>query len=130
MVITLTAEGARRVAPWSDEGAPRRLCPPGMVASKDGHMDEKQGKRDIVGAIRRLVELAMPDLRHYYRMTRKARVAAVYASDGEYFCDVQPLRNDESADPKEPLVPRVALPVLWGGPDRGVVWPARDGRAV
>lgn len=86
-------------------------------------MDEKQGKRDIVGTIRRLVELAMPDLRHYYRMTRKARVAAVYASDGEYFCDVQPLRNDESADPKEPLVPCVALPVLWGGPDRGVVCP-------
>lgn len=90
-------------------------------------MDEKQGKRDIVGAIRRLVELAMPDLRHYYRMTRKARVAAVYASDGEYFCDVQPLRNDESADPKEPVVPRVALPVLWGGPDRGVVCPPVTG---
>ena len=90
-------------------------------------MDEKQGKRDIVGAIRRLVELAMPDLRHYYRMTRKARVAAVYASDGEYFCDVQPLRNDESADPKEPLVPRVTLPVLWGGPDRGVVCPPVTG---
>lgn len=86
-------------------------------------MDEKQGKRDIVGAIRRLVELAMPDLRHYYRMTKKARVVAVYESSGEYFCDVQPLRNDESADPKEPVVPRVALPVLWGGPDRGVVCP-------
>lgn len=90
-------------------------------------MDEKQGKRDIVGAIRRLVELAMPDLRHYYRMTKKARVVAVYESSGEYFCDVQPLRNDESADPKEPVVPRVALPVLWGGPDRGVVCPPVTG---
>ena len=46
-------------------------------------MDEKQGKRDIVGAIRRLVELAMPDLRHYYRMTKKAKVVAVYESSGE-----------------------------------------------
>lgn len=90
-------------------------------------MSEQTGKRDIVGIIRKLVELAMPDLRHYYRMTRKARVAAVYASDGEYFCDVQPLRNDESADPKEPLVPRVTLPVLWGGPDRGVVCPPVTG---
>ncbi len=86
-------------------------------------MNEQQGKRDIVGAIRRLVELSMPDLRHYYRITRKARVVAVYASDGRYFVDVQPLRNDESADPKEPVVPRVALPVLWGGRDRGVVCP-------
>lgn len=90
-------------------------------------MDDSQGKRDLVGLIRKLVELAMPDLRHYYRLPRKARVVAVYASDGEYFCDVQPLRNDESADPKEPVVPRVALPVLWGGPDRGVVCPPVSG---
>lgn len=90
-------------------------------------MDDSQGKRDLVGLIRKLVELAMPDLRHYYRLPRKARVVAVYASDGEYFCDVQPLRNDESADPKEPAVPRVALPVLWGGPDRGVVCPPVPG---
>ena len=90
-------------------------------------MDDSQGKRDLVGLIRKLVELAMPDLRHYYRLPRKARVVAVYASDGEYFCDVQPLRNDESPDPKEPVVPRVALPVLWGGPDRGVVCPPVSG---
>lgn len=86
-------------------------------------MDESQGRRDIVGVIRKLVELAMPNLRHYYRMTRKARVAAVYESSGEYFCDVQPLRNDESVDALEPVVPRVSLPVLWGGPDRGIVCP-------
>lgn len=86
-------------------------------------MNEQQSKRDIVGTIRRLVELAMPNLRHYYRMTKKAKVVAVYASNGEYFCDVQPLRNDETPDPAEPVVPRVALPVLWGGPDRGVVCP-------
>lgn len=86
-------------------------------------MNEQQSKRDVVGTLRRLVELAMPNLRHYYRMTKKAKVVAVYASDGEYFCDVQPLRNDESADPAEPVVPRVAIPVLWGGPDRGVVCP-------
>ena len=86
-------------------------------------MDEQRSKRDVVGMIRRLVELAMPNLRHYYRMTKKAKVVAVYPSNGEYFCDVQPLRNDETPDPLEPVVPRVALPVLWGGPDRGVVCP-------
>ena len=86
-------------------------------------MEEQQGKRDLVGTIRRLVELAMPDFRHYYRMTKKARIEAVYTSNGEYFADVQPLRNDESPDTKEPIVPRVALPVVWGGPKRGVVCP-------
>lgn len=90
-------------------------------------MDEQQGKRDVVGMIRKIVELAMPNLRHYYRITRKARIVAVYACNGEYFTDVQPLRNDESPDPKEPVVPRVALPVLWGGPDRGVVCPPVSG---
>lgn len=100
-----------------------RAWPAAHGPAQGVEVDEQQSKRDIVGTIRRLVELARPNLRHYYRMTKKAKVVAVYASDGEYFCDVQPLRNDESPDPKEPVVPRVALPVLWGGPDRGVVCP-------
>lgn len=78
---------------------------------------------NLLQLIRRAVELCMPDLRHYYRVTRKARVVAAYASDGAYYADVQPLRNDETDDPAEPVVPRVELPVLWGGPDRGVVCP-------
>ena len=86
-------------------------------------MDDQQGKRDVVGMIGRLVELAMPNLRHYYRMTKKAKIVAVYPSNGEYFADVQPLRNDESEDPSEPVVPHVTIPTLWGGPDRGVVCP-------
>lgn len=79
--------------------------------------------KDILDLLKKALELAMPDLRHYYRMTRKARVVNVYASDGQYFCDVQPLRNDESDDPAEPVVPKVELPVIWGGPKRGVVCP-------
>lgn len=90
-------------------------------------MNDKEAKRDIIGTMRRVIELAMPDLRHYYRMTKKAKVVGVYASDGQYFADVQPLRNDESVDDSEPVVPRVALPVLWGGPDRGVVCPPTAG---
>jgi hypothetical protein len=65
----------------------------------------------------------MPDLRHYYRMTKKARVVASYASDGKYYCDVQPLRNDETVDEAEPVVPKVEIPILWAGPKRGVVCP-------
>lgn len=90
-------------------------------------MDEQQSKRNHIEMMRKVIELAMPDLRHYYRMTKKAKVVAVYASNGEYFVDVQPLRNDETPDPKEPIVPRVTLPVMWGGPDRGVVCPPTVG---
>ena len=88
--------------------------------------DEKQ--LNPIDAIRTLVELGMPDLRHYYRMTKKAKVVAVYASEGgKYYADVQPLRNDESDDPKEPVVPKVEIPVIWGGPNRGVVCPPVEG---
>lgn len=90
-------------------------------------MDEREGKRDIIGLFRKVVELVMPNLRSYYRMTRKAKIVGVYAADGQYFADVQPLRNDESVDDSEPVVPRVALPVLWGGPDRGFVCPPTAG---
>jgi len=81
----------------------------------------------LLDLIRKAVELAMPDLRHYYRVTRKARVVNAYASDGKYFADVQPLRNDETDDPKEPLIPRVEIPIMWGGPQRGIVCPPAVG---
>ncbi|MDR1398096.1 MAG: DUF2345 domain-containing protein [Desulfarculales bacterium] len=78
---------------------------------------------NLLDMIRQAVELGMPDLRHYYRTTKKAKVVASYASNGKYFCDVQPLRNDESVDPGEPVVPKVEIPILWAGPKRGVVCP-------
>lgn len=82
---------------------------------------------DVLALFRRAVELAMPDLRRYYRVARKARVVNAYASDGRYWADVQPLRNDETDDPAEPLVAKVEIPVLWGGPERGVVCPPAPG---
>ena len=69
----------------------------------------------------------MPDLRSSYRMVRMARVVKTYASDGRYWVDVQPLQNDESVDDREPVIPRVELPVLWAGPKRGVVCPPEVG---
>ena len=82
---------------------------------------------DLKALMKRVVELVMPDLRAYYRVVRKARVVKTYASDGRYWADVQPLRNDESVDPSEPVVPRVEIPVMWAGPDRGVVCPPQVG---
>ncbi len=85
------------------------------------------GNLNLITLLKQVIELAMPDMRHYYRMTRKARVVNAYASDGQYYADVQPLRNDETDDANEPLIPRVEIPVLWGGPKRGVVCPPAPG---
>ncbi len=82
---------------------------------------------DLKALLKRIVELVMPDLRSYYRVVRKARVVKSYASAGKYWADVQPLRNDDSQDPAEPVIPKVEIPILWGGPDRGIVCPPVKG---
>ena len=91
-------------------------------------MGEEQGKQNLFDLIRQAVEICMPDMRHYYRMPKKAKVVGVYASEGgKYYADVQPLRNDESVDTNEPVVQKVEIPVMWGGADRGVVCPPTEG---
>lgn len=82
---------------------------------------------DLKALLKRVVELVMPDLRSYYRIVRKAKVVKTYASDGSYWADVQPLRNDESVDASEPVIPRVEIPILWAGPKRGIVCPPAVG---
>ncbi len=85
------------------------------------------GTKDLRALLKRVMELVQPDLRKYYRVPRKGLVVASYASDGAWCADVQPLRNDESPDMDEPVLPKLELPVLWGGPSRGVVCPPRPG---
>lgn len=82
---------------------------------------------DLKALLQRVVELVMPNLRHYYRVPRKGLVVKSYASAGEYYADVQPLRNDDSVDKHEPLLTRVEIPVIWGGPQRGVICPPTPG---
>lgn len=82
---------------------------------------------DLKALLKRVVELVMPDLRSYYQITRKAKIVRTYASDGQYWADVQPLRNDESVDPNEPVISRVEIPVVWAGPKRGIVCPPLEG---
>lgn len=79
---------------------------------------------NLLHLIQRAVEIAMSNLRTYYRVVCKARIVATYpAENGRYWADVQPLRNDESVDEKEPVIPRVEIPIMWAGPNRGVVCP-------
>jgi len=82
---------------------------------------------DLKALLKRVVELVMPNLRAYYRVPRKGKVVKSYASDGRYYADVQPLRNDDSIDADEPVIPHVEIPILWGGPQRGVVCPPEVG---
>lgn len=87
-------------------------------------------KGNLLDLLRKTLELSMPDLRHYYRVVKKARVVASYATmetGGRYYADVQPLRNDGTEDENEPVVPKVEIPVLWTGPQRGVVCPPMVG---
>ena len=84
-------------------------------------------EESLLKTLKQAIELAMPDLRSYYRMVRKAKVVASYPADGHYFVDVQPLRNDDSEDASEPVIPHVAVPVIWGGPNRGVICPPTVG---
>ncbi len=86
-----------------------------------------QNSNNLTAILKRAMELAMPDLRGYYKVPRKGKIVATYASDGKYFADVQPLLNNESPDEKEPILPQVEIPVLWGGPERGVVCPPQVG---
>ncbi|TDT91839.1 baseplate assembly protein [Pseudodesulfovibrio indicus] len=82
------------------------------------------GSADLKALLKRVVEIAMPNLRAYYRVVRKAKIVATYPSeDGRYWADVQPLCNDDSVDEKEPVIPRVEIPIMWAGPNRGVVCP-------
>ena len=82
---------------------------------------------DLKALFKRIFELVRPDLRSYYRVVRKAKIVKTYASDGKYWADVQPMRNDESVDETEPVVPKVEIPIMWGGPKRGVVCPPLPG---
>lgn len=84
-------------------------------------------EKSLIRTIKRAVELGEPDLRGYYRVVRKAKIVNAYPSDGKYYADVQPLRNDESDDTDEPVIPHVEIPIYWGGPKRGIVCPPTPG---
>ena len=82
---------------------------------------------DFKAKLKKVVEISMPDLRKYYRVVRKGKIVKSYDSNGQYFADVQPLRNDESVDDNEPVIPNVEIPIIWGGANRGVVCPPEPG---
>lgn len=90
-------------------------------------MPNTDGAQDLRELLRRAVELAQPNLRKYLRLPRKGRIVKAYRADGTYYADVQVLTNDGSPDPDEPMYPKLDIPVIWGGANRGVVCPPQAG---
>jgi hypothetical protein len=97
------------------------------VAARPGVVKDYMADLDLKKLLQRAIELAMPNLRHFYRVPRKGQIVKSYASNGQYWADVQPLRNDDSVDTSEPVISRVEIPIMWGGPERGIVCPPTVG---
>lgn len=64
--------------------------------------------RDIQAALKRFFETARPDLDHYRKTPRLAKVTAVHETEPRVV-DVTILRNDGSADDREPPIPKAPL---------------------
>ena len=88
---------------------------------------QKPDGRSLKKLLKAAVEAVMPDLRQSMRLPRRAVVTAVKAAGGAYVCSVQAVLNDGRPDPKAPVIPDVEIPVMWAGPNRGVVCPPTVG---
>ncbi len=71
-------------------------------------------------SIVKIVRSAFSELNGYSH-TIKAEVVRVYEDkENQYFVDLQPLDKHGNIDKNKPVIPKVKLPVIWGGKDRGV----------
>ncbi len=78
--------------------------------------------RQKADLLRRVIELLAPDLKSFYPTTIKGRIEKVYTTnDRHFYCDVQPLNNDESIDEDKPVINHIEIPVMFAGPDRGII---------
>ena len=65
--------------------------------------------RDQLRNFKAMIEKVMPDLDHYRKTPRKARVYAVRKDHSRFLVDLKILRNDDVTDDKEPMYERVEL---------------------
>lgn len=75
----------------------------------------------------KIVRAIFPELNNGYQYPIRAKVVKVHEGGGKisdfdkrYSVDVQPLARDGTEDKTKPVIPDVAIPVLWAGPDRGL----------
>jgi len=75
--------------------------------------------------LKQVIETIAPDLRRNMALPRLAKVTAVKPAGGTYVCSLQPVLNDRRPDPDAPVIPDVEIPIIWAGPDRGLVCPPK-----
>jgi len=83
--------------------------------------------RQLKKLLKEAIEACGPDLRKVMALPRKAKVVAVKPAGGSYVCSVQAVRADGRPDPAAPVIPDVEIPVIWAGPNRGLVCPPKEG---
>ena len=74
---------------------------------------------DLEKALIRAIRKLMPDLSHYMRLQRKAKVTRVRTKGTQKLVDLEILRNDGSKDPSAPPLKEVELDTLGICPQRG-----------
>lgn len=82
--------------------------------------------RELKELLQKIVRMMFPEMSGY-QFPIRAKVVKVHEGGGTvsdynkcYSVDVQPLTKDGTADVTKPVIPDVAIPVLWAGPDRGL----------
>lgn len=77
--------------------------------------------------LEKIIRAMFPEISNGYQFPIRAKVVKVHEGGGtvsdydkRYSVDVQPLTKDGTADPTKPVIPDVAIPVIWAGPNRGL----------
>ena len=84
-------------------------------------------EQSLLSLLRRALELAMPDLRAYYRMTRKAKVVAAYASDGAIMRTCSRSGTTKARTRRSRSFPGWKSLSCGAGPKRGIICPPAAG---
>lgn len=84
------------------------------------------GIKELKATIKTIILEIFPELQGYHYPI-KGKVVKVHESAGKsnefnnfYSCDIQPLKKDGAIDEGSPVIPDVEIPVIWGGPQRGI----------
>lgn len=88
---------------------------------------QKPDGRQLKKLLKEAIEAAAPDLRRTMGLPRRGKVTAVKPDGGTYVCSVQAVLADGRPDPKAPVIPDVEIPLMWAGPNRGLVCPPTVG---